>query len=112
SLNDPPRAHRYPPRRASSSLFPYPTLFRSRPAHRYKLLGGLTLLIGLPSAWSLYRYSTYAEHPNPSDVVVVQPNIDPYGKFTFRSEEHTSELQSRENLVCRLLLEKKTHIRL
>src|SRR5690606_35606320 len=29
---------------------------------------------------------------------------------TFRSEEHTSELQSRENLVCRLLLEKKKHI--
>src|SRR5690606_39680353 len=29
------------------------------------------------------------------------------GRFEFRSEEHTSELQSRENLVCRLLLEKK-----
>src|SRR5690606_39444346 len=29
------------------------------------------------------------------------------GRFAFRSEEHTSELQSRENLVCRLLLEKK-----
>src|SRR5690606_39911979 len=31
----------------------------------------------------------------------------PYGEALFRSEEHTSELQSRENLVCRLLLEKK-----
>src|SRR5690606_3225845 len=30
-----------------------------------------------------------------------------WGRFLFRSEEHTSELQSRENLVCRLLLEKK-----
>ena len=32
-----------------------------------------------------------------------------YSSFNFRSEEHTSELQSRTNLVCRLLLEKKKH---
>src|SRR5690606_40080690 len=34
----------------------------------------------------------------------------PLSQFWLRSEEHTSELQSRENLVCRLLLEKKKHI--
>src|SRR5690606_41507934 len=37
-------------------------------------------------------------------------NLQPTDQFAlFRSEEHTSELQSRENLVCRLLLEKKKH---
>ena len=52
-----------------------------RPIHRYKLLAGLAVLIIAPSGWSLYRYSTYTERENPSNVVVVQPNIDPYGKF-------------------------------
>src|SRR5690606_40979693 len=39
----------------------------------------------------------------------VHPNVItwPFGQVSMRSEEHTSELQSRENLVCRLLLEKK-----
>lgn len=49
--------------------------------HRYKWMAGFALVIVLPSGWSLYHYSTYEEHVNPSDVVVVQPNIDPYGKF-------------------------------
>src|SRR5256886_12024113 len=35
---------------------------------------------------------------------------EPIGKRKKRSEEHTSELQSQSNLVCRLLLEKKTHL--
>src|SRR5690606_40854140 len=35
------------------------------------------------------------------------PTQEPYERLLIRSEEHTSELQSRENLVCRLLLEKK-----
>src|SRR5690606_40354892 len=35
--------------------------------------------------------------------------VDPNNPYRFRSEEHTSELQSRENLVCRLLLEKKNN---
>src|SRR5690606_41986358 len=39
----------------------------------------------------------------------VSPHLNE--KIQFRSEEHTSELQSRENLVCRLLLEKKTSFR-
>src|SRR2546421_7045528 len=71
---------RRPPR---STLFPYTTLFRSRPAHRSALRCG--------------------------QVVLARPS-DPMGLFRGvdeRSEEHTSELQSRSDLVCRLLLEKK-----
>ncbi|MGK6351283.1 apolipoprotein N-acyltransferase [Parapedobacter sp. DT-150] len=49
--------------------------------HRYQLLAGLAALIIIPSTWSLYHYFAYEEHENPSNIVVVQPNIDPYGKF-------------------------------
>src|SRR5690606_29196971 len=65
-----------------------------RPVHRYQLSGALALLIAVPSTWSLYRYSAYEEHQNPSNVVVVQPNIDPYGKFSFITPE-----QQIENLI-------------
>src|SRR5690606_42092302 len=41
------------------------------------------------------------------DAILGEPNIAPRLPRHLRSEEHTSELQSRENLVCRLLLEKK-----
>src|SRR5690606_41957310 len=47
------------------------------------------------------------------DVLAAQRGIEKagaYAQFVQRSEEHTSELQSRENLVCRLLLEKKKQI--
>src|SRR2546427_6412331 len=51
----------------------------------------------------------------PSVVVIAQPGISLYGKVyerdAGRSEEHTSELQSQSNLVCRLLLEKKKEVR-
>src|SRR5436309_6287817 len=69
---------RRPPR---STLFPYTTLFRSPPIR------------GPNSA------SPPANTPPPCSTCTSNPR--------FRSEEHTSELQSRENLVCRLLLEKK-----
>src|SRR5207302_10125167 len=77
---------RPPPR---STLFPYTTLFRSN-AHRVigNLFAFLGLIVSLPLIW---RLSLSPDAP----------------RFQFRSEEHTSELQSRENLVCRLLLEKK-----
>src|SRR5256885_4971394 len=86
---------RRPPR---STLFPYTTLFRSLAVD----IGLLTVLASgagwryLPAAilsfivGGVFLYS----------VCVV---------FVFRSEEHTSELQSPCNLVCRLLLEKKKH---
>src|SRR5260370_16223581 len=77
---------RRPPR---STLFPYTTLFRSLPASRD--LGGTRDL--LPSALpAVDRAGTLAWSFVPR---------------TDRSEEHTSELQSHLNLVCRLLLEKK-----
>src|SRR3712207_7061474 len=79
---------RRPPR---STLFPYTTLFRS-------ILDGDCLLdTGLIT---LYRPS----HAVSSDWFWPPPSLSPP---LSRSEEHTSELQSRQYLVCRLLLEKK-----
>src|SRR5690606_41776815 len=48
----------------------------------------------------------YADNPTPTTVLVLAYKFKSADKRK-RSEEHTSELQSRENLVCRLLLEKK-----
>src|SRR5256884_5445877 len=76
---------RRPPR---STLFPYTTLFRSSPAHDWR------------SAY--HGFFCGRDHPSAqSGVAAVQR------ESAFRSEEHTSELQSRLHLVCRLLLEKK-----
>src|SRR2546430_10042172 len=75
---------RRPPR---STLFPYTTLFRSRSPG-----GGL--------AATAARTSTSCARSVCSDMVSGQT-------LRARSEEHTSELQSQSNLVCRLLLEKK-----
>ena len=61
-------------------------------AHRYKLLSVAAALILVPAGWSLYRYSSYEEHQNPSNVVVVQPNVDPYGKFYLPPAEHIENL--------------------
>src|SRR6266508_5193396 len=71
---------RRPPR---STLFPYTTLFRSRGARRARLSSAGHQPGRSPGP------SARRRHPTP------------------RSEEHTSELQSRGHLVCRLLLEKK-----
>src|SRR3712207_7753315 len=81
---------RRPPR---STLFPYTTLFRS-------LLGSpfLTLQIGLPLLASRATSVVSAC----CRMIRSLPPVAP-----LRSEEHTSELQSRQYLVCRLLLEKK-----
>src|SRR2546422_5943249 len=71
---------RRPPR---STLFPYTTLFRS--------------------------FSVQEDRPGGADVVLISSNFwqKRFGGSQDRSEEHTSELQSRLHLVCRLLLEKK-----
>src|SRR5687768_18176772 len=92
---------RRPPR---STLFPYTTLFRSR-----RLLTALGLneaqgqtLISDASAKLVSNDFIGLENPLSSDMNVLRPSLMPG-----RSEEHTSELQSRLHLVCRLLLEKK-----
>lgn len=63
-------------------------------SRRLALVSAAALLAVAPSAWSLWRYVTYEEHLNPSNVVVVQPNVDPYGKFSFISPE-----EQLENLI-------------
>src|SRR5690554_7688622 len=89
---------RRPPR---STLFPYTTLFRSSKVEK--------------------RYVTTTDGKQMLTWVIFPPNFNPNKKYptllycqggpqspvSQRSEEHTSELQSRPHLVCRLLLEKK-----
>src|SRR3712207_7903644 len=93
---------RRPPR---STLFPYTTLFRS-PGARTTARGGP----GLPggrrpraAARRLVPDLLGGRHPGRSTLRTSAPSPCSCG----RSEEHTSELQSRQYLVCRLLLEKK-----
>src|SRR3712207_7743747 len=90
---------RRPPR---STLFPYTTLFRSPSDALSRLL--VCARRG--------RSTPAARHPPGDREVVVgladQPPVEPLA--VQRSEEHTSELQSRQYLVCRLLLEKKNLI--
>src|SRR5438270_10461034 len=83
---------RRPPR---STLFPYTTLFRSSFGGREAVLQsknqgiGISALVFFAAVRQIFVRGTVAED------------------LMFRSEEHTSELQSQSNLVCRLLLEKK-----
>ncbi len=59
----------------------YISLSEAETAHyRRKITIGFLLALALPLAFSLTRYYTYREHLNPSNVVVAQPNIDPFGK--------------------------------
>src|SRR3712207_8511989 len=87
---------RQPPR---STLFPYTTLFRSQDRQRRGPPG--------PRAASVVASDTAigcGHVPRPGRAVG-----EPVAQVHGRSEEHTSELQSRQYLVCRLLLEKKPH---
>src|SRR5688572_32246831 len=85
---------RRPPR---STLFPYTTLFRSSLGLRPFPVYPTTVECG-PGA------ARYQGRNRPC------PNPPPTPSSSTRSEEHTSELQSQSNLVCRLLLEKKKRI--
>src|SRR3712207_7171006 len=96
---------RRPPR---STLFPYTTLFRS-PGGREAVVHRHHALVGddVPGDAAADRHRV---QPLPVDQPV---DLDLRGvvlRQTARSEEHTSELQSRQYLVCRLLLEKKTNL--
>src|SRR3712207_8996002 len=98
---------RRPPR---STLFPYTTLFRSTDLGREKL----------PHAGACGVHPLDVVGPSPPELEIVPPargervgrrlRQRPVRARVQRSEEHTSELQSRQYLVCRLLLEKKKTI--
>src|SRR5687768_18233238 len=92
---------RPPPR---STLFPYTTLFRSlRSLHRGDLVG--RRLQVAPEAWLV---DVVLGDGRAGDLDIRAPGFNRDCRFkSKRSEEHTSELQSRLHLVCRLLLEKK-----
>src|SRR3712207_7780568 len=89
---------RRPPR---STLFPYTTLFRSR--NMYSEQGLLALMRPL-SGQVCQRFIVVSNCKPGSPQVHAASAIS---RSRSRSEEHTSELQSRQYLVCRLLLEKK-----
>src|SRR3712207_7916959 len=97
---------RRPPR---STLFPYTTLFRSdcaitMPASAATSSGHENPTYERSVARSQRSRSGYGE----AAIAAAAPQNDPATRpITSRSEEHTSELQSRQYLVCRLLLEKK-----
>src|SRR3712207_7047586 len=94
---------RRPPR---STLFPYTTLFRSVPAVDEQRPRPELRRNRLPSS----DVESPEDAPR-SRVERRQPRLPVFctGEHHPRSEEHTSELQSRQYLVCRLLLEKKKH---
>src|SRR2546430_11436518 len=82
---------RRPPR---STLFPYTTLFRSHAS---------TALLHL----SDHDVAGVQRRANRAKVAPIARGTERRGVANHRSEEHTSELQSQSNLVCRLLLEKQ-----
>src|SRR2546427_6894123 len=91
---------RRPPR---STLFPYTTLFRSPEVGSEAPLDPRQDRKGPGASRRLRIYWRAAQHPQGQSRSAVFYRRCPPG----RSEEHTSELQSQSNLVCRLLLEKK-----
>src|SRR2546429_7396709 len=92
---------RRPPR---STLFPYTTLFRSYNYDNNNQVAGT-----IPNLLASIIYRNW--NGNYSDTWVLSPSSVNSITFAARSEEHTSELQSRLHLVCRLLLEKKKQLR-
>src|SRR5262249_61256241 len=87
-----------PPPPPNSPLFPYTTLFRSNCSQCHVEAGGGNAQMELE----------FTTPPAKTRILDVKPVHDSYGSWPAgRSEEHTSELQSLTNLVCRLLLEKK-----
>src|SRR2546430_10055233 len=87
---------RRPPR---STLFPYTTLFRSLLFRKLRPHGTYFSRVKPENGFSLLL-----------EAVAARAKAHPAAYGHWRSEEHTSELQSQSNLVCRLLLEKKKTI--
>src|SRR3712207_6925214 len=98
---------RRPPR---STLFPYTTLFRSRLSGAFSVVGeggSGTDAVGLAGEHQPDVMLLDVSMPG-TDGLTALPEVLAVSPATrVRSEEHTSELQSRQYLVCRLLLEKK-----
>src|SRR3712207_8203442 len=90
---------RRPPR---STLFPYTTLFRSR-----KIVGSSSADVNRTGASTSQRGRDSPARRRCSASPKAAPTSAPGSRRSRRSEEHTSELQSRQYLVFRLLLEKK-----
>src|SRR3712207_7351313 len=99
---------RRPPR---STLFPYTTLFRSGDAHDDQVVG--VVRDGGGERALAQPEPAHEAGADPAGGVMALDHRDlgqvPAGVGRGRSEEHTSELQSRQYLVCRLLLEKKQY---
>src|SRR3712207_7054392 len=97
---------RRPPR---STLFPYTTLFRSR-VERFCIpeADRARFVARMEGVLDVYQEPFDAAHPlicmDEASRQILSDVVEP---LPTRSEEHTSELQSRQYLVCRLLLEKK-----
>src|SRR3712207_8572229 len=91
---------RRPPR---STLFPYTTLFRSAEVIGHGMNAAELAANPRFDRWFVQDLNSDPRLPLP------EASIDAVGICVSRSEEHTSELQSRQYIVCRLLLEKKRH---
>src|SRR2546427_4925588 len=98
---------RRPPR---STLFPYTTLFRSGQHGARSFICLYLEGVAVGAAADLETF------PPADEVVITRVEREQHANAAFgvgvqRSEEHTSELQSQSNLVCRLLLEKKKKLK-
>src|SRR5258708_29637334 len=97
---------RRPPR---STLFPYTTLFRSRETGQTCTVARVRASDG-PSNVQIAEYGSARDVERRSTLQTVRV-LNVSAAPAHRSEEHTSELQSPDHLVCRLLLEKKKMIK-
>src|SRR2546430_6300054 len=94
---------RRPPR---STLFPYTTLFRSRPMTPSKSSSEGSRRLRMIKVAAISRVSNTGDASATCSALVRAQAQERFAEDP-RSEEHTSELQSQSNLVCRLLLDKK-----
>src|SRR5256886_7207085 len=95
---------RRPPR---STLFPYTTLFRSKEENVVEIDKTKVDAWGIPVARISCAYGANEQALVHDMSITAAEMLAEAGAHDIRSEEHTSELQSQSNLVCRLLLEKK-----
>src|SRR2546430_12737666 len=92
---------RRPPR---STLFPYTTLFRSV---KSRPLNNTVPDVGRRAQAMMLNSVVFPAPLGPINPQICPSSVSKLTSFKARSEEHTSELQSQSNLVCRLLLDKK-----